>query len=679
MRRFGHLSHLPSALALLVPLLAVAVLGGLELSRQSAQVADAVQQQAATFLASARLHFEERVRGTAEDALHRASLRSPRLVAETLAAVASDEGVLDLFCLDGQGQLVHPRTAMPRESALPFLSPTTSDEIRLAEALLALGGHAELQRAQVLLQRFALRRPAAVAERARAAFRLGSVLRQTGDLVAAERAYLEARLLAAQSDASPIGVELLTRVAVAEMQARPDTLLDLARGICENEWFAVPDELAGAVLARILAELPEEAGADVRNLRSLEGARRTARRYAHEYQRFAAAAVERAVADDPPEPIVRVIGSGPDCALLALRRTTDAEQSVAGRTLRWLGLRLDLPCLVNETMDAFLSPQPVGFRLEVLDGDGASILDGASGSPVAAEVPTVAGLVLRAVPVDPDAALRDERAAVRNRVLILAALLALALGGGFLLVRSVGRETELADLKMIFVSRMSHELKTPLALIKMYGETLALGRAKDAAQTQAFGGIVAREADRLNDQIQRILSFAQQLSGTLRYTPEKVDLAEAVEDVIAEYRDHVHRSGCVLRAQIDESVRAVHAMVDPHALHLALSSLIDNAVKYTPKTQVPRDVVVALRREGDVGTITVRDHGIGIPDKERQRVFDPFYRASNAGEIRGAGLGLGQVQHFAEAHHGQVSVAAAPGGGTVVTLRLPLALDGDRP
>lgn len=670
--RRGLLPHLPWALALFVPLLVVAVLGGLELSRQSARVADAVQQQAATFLSSARIHFEERVRADVEVALHRARLTSNRLVAETRNAFDRGDRVLDLFCLDAQGDLMHPRLAMARESALPFMTPANSDEVRLAESLAALGGQVQLRRAQQVLQRFLQRRQGATVERARASFRLGSVQRRLGDLAGAESAYLDARLLASQSEASPIGVELLTRVAIAEMQQRAEDLLELARGISENEWFAVPDELAGAVFARVLAELPESASDAQNALRTLEGVRRVGRRLGAEYVRFAAPALQRTLAEEPAEPVLRAIGSGTDCALLALRQTTAEEQEVAGRKLRWLGLRIDLPGLVNDAMDAFLSPGREGYRLLVLDPDGGSILDGSPSPSGATEVPTLAGLVLCAVPVDPDSALRDQQAAVRNRVLILAALLALALGGGFLLVRSVARETEVANLKMVFVSRMSHELKTPLALIKMYGETLALGRAKDATQTQTFGGIVAREADRLDDQIERILSFAQQVSGTLRYTPQKVRLGAAVDDVIQEYRDHVQRSGCTLVARIDDPAGTAVADVDPHALNLAISSLIDNAVKYTPKNQTEREVVVALHIDGNFGVISVRDHGIGIPEAERRRVFDPFYRASNAGEVRGAGLGLGQVQHFAQAHHGDVTVLPAPGAGTIVRLRLPL-------
>ncbi len=681
--RRGH--HLPWALALFVPLLAVAVLGALELNRQGARATDAVQQQAATFLRGARLHFEEQVRTRVDAALLRTQLRSTNLVGEALAAIEHGDRVLDLFCLDGKAQLIHPRLAMPRETALPFLMAPVSDELRLAEHVARLGDRPALLRARAILQRYLQRpRQAQPNERAHAAFRLGGVLRQLGETAAAEEAYLEARVAAVDTEAGPIGIELLTRLAVAELAPRRDGLIELAREISENTWFAVPDELASAVFARAVAAVPlgdAEASADqtIATLRALETVRRSSRRLAAEFERFAAPALQRVLSEAPSGTVLRSIGAGAECALLALRATTSDEQAAAGRNARWLGLRIDLPGLVNDVMDAFLTPGGEGYRLVVLDPDGTPILDGGNpdanlaGSLIAPEARALAGLVLRAVPVDPVADLRDERAAVRNRILILTALLALALAGGFLLVRSVTREAELSTLKMEFVSRMSHELKTPLSLIKMYGETIALRRAKDTDQAAHFGEIVAREADRLTSQIERILAFSQQQSGTLQYAPQNVDLVDVVADVVEEYRDHVERNGCTLSASIDESARAgLLASVDPHALHLALVSLIENSVKYTPKTQVDKGIVVTVSRAGDQGVIAVTDRGIGIPAAERVRVFEAFYRASNAGEVRGAGLGLCQVQHFVCAHRGNVEVLPNPIGGTILSTLLPL-------
>jgi signal transduction histidine kinase len=738
--RLRHGNHLPWALALFVPLLAVAVLGGLELRRQGDRAADAVQQQAATFLRGARLHFEEQMRTRIEAALQRAQLRGPNLVEQTRVAIEQGDSVLDLFCLDAKGTLVHPRLALPREPALPFATAPSSDELRLAEHIAQIGDRAALQRARSMLRRYLARpRPAQPSERARASFRLGTVLRQLGELDAADAAFIEASVIAADSDAGPLGVDLLTRIARAELWPQRSTLLELAREISENAWYAVPDELAGAVFTRALAALPEAAqhnGAghedELALLRAHESVRRTSRRLAAEFERFAAPAVQRVLQEPPHGPVLRAIGSGAECALLALRPTSANEQAHAGRQTRWLGLRIDLAALANDAMDAFLTPGREGYRLLILDPEGTPILGdtkaaadhdagdehraatGSEGGPdpddrtlgdgvgdgdridlarlgasVAPEAPTLAGLILRAVPVDPIATLRDEHAAVRNRVLILTALVALALAGGFLLVRSVGRDAELSTLKMEFVSRMSHELKTPLSLIKMYGETLALQRAKDAAQAAHFGDIVAREADRLTSQIERMLAFAKQQAGTLRYVTQNVDLLDVVADVVDEYRDHVERTGCTLSlAQLPlapsppgaatppgpgDGTGSLFCAVDPHALHLSLVSLIENSVKYTPPSQADRSIVVTVTRTGGRGVIAVADRGIGIPAAERKRVFTAFYRASNAGEVRGAGLGLSQVQHFVRAHGGEVGVEDNPGGGTIMRLLLPLS------
>ncbi|HLU38444.1 MAG TPA: HAMP domain-containing sensor histidine kinase, partial [Planctomycetota bacterium] len=531
------------------------------------------------------------------------------------------------------------------------------------------------------LQRCAQRRQLPAYERARAAFRLGGVLRQLGDADAAEDAWLDARLAALESDASPIGIDLLTRLAIAELRGDHTRLAELAREIAANTWFAVPDELTGAVFARALAALaaagngsgPDPGWAD---LRAREEARRSARRFAAEFDRFAAPALQRVLDDAPTGPVFRSIGNGSECSLLALRPTTAEEQAAAGRGARWLGLRFDLAGLVTEALDELLDPGKDGYRLAVFDPDdepivGGPLPDGAS----APELPALGGLILRAVPVDPEAILRDERLAVRNRVLILTALLALALGSGLLLVRSVAREAELAKLKVEFVSRMSHELKTPLALIRMYGETLALGRAAGPEQTAQFGGIVAREADRLTGQIDRILAFSQQQSGTLRYAPRPADLRALVADVLARYRDHVEQHGCTLVAEVDGDPLPV--AVDANAFHLALAGLIENSVKYTAAGEPDREIVVTVGRAGDAAEVAVHDRGIGIPEGERERVFEAFYRPSNAGEVRGAGLGLAQVRHFAHAHGGEVVALARDGGGTTLRLRLPLQPAGE--
>lgn len=674
--RRGFLQHLPWALALFLPLVAVAVLGFRELERQSARVSDAVQQQALSFLRSARLHFEEQLRSRTQTVLREVSIAAPNLIGVARRLLDEQERVLDLFTVDASGHIAHPRLPDARESVRPFAGMPGHEDLRLAEALELLEDAADApEAARRIYDEFLRGAGPQDRDRARASFRMAGILRRQGRLAAAESAYVSASLTGVGQPAAT-SIELICRLAIAEMYGRRDDLLELARGIADNEWHRVSDDLLAAAFARLGAALPSNTPG-LAEITATEKVRRNSRRFAAEFETFLAAGLQRPLAEaaaGAEQLILRTIGNGAECALVALRPLSADEQRHA-RNARWLGVRIDLPALVNEIMDPYLTPGRDGYHVALLDPEGQPILAAPTATDAAPAVTTLAGLLLRAVPVDPEASLREGRAAIRNQVLILLALLGVALVGGIWLVRSVAREAELSALQMEFVSRVSHELKTPLALIKMYGETLALGRSKDAAQVAEFGGIVAREADRLTTQIERVLTFAQDQRGSLRYTPRSIELGDLAAAVVDEYREHVERSGCQLTTNLDDpAAGGLLAEVDPSAFHDALVGLIENAVKYTPADAPDKTIHVALYAEPDgVAVIDVCDRGIGVPAREARRIFEPFYRASNAGEVRGSGLGLSLVQHFAQAHGGEIRVTPRPGGGSVFRLRLPRA------
>ena len=119
----------------------------------------------------------------------------------------------------------------------------------------------------------------------------------------------------------------------------------------------------------------------------------------------------------------------------------------------------------------------------------------------------------------------------------------------------------------------------------------------------------------------------------------------------------------------------MHASVDRTALASAVINLLENAAKYTAEEDGDRDVRLELRADGGHAIVDVLDRGRGVPPAEVERVFDSFYRASNAGEVRGAGLGLSLVRHFARAHGGDVTARPREGGGTILRLHLPLDPD----
>jgi signal transduction histidine kinase len=236
--------------------------------------------------------------------------------------------------------------------------------------------------------------------------------------------------------------------------------------------------------------------------------------------------------------------------------------------------------------------------------------------------------------------------------------------------RLVRQETEMARLRADFVANVSHDLKTPLALIRMFGETLEMGRVPDEARRREYYRVITREGERLSRLIDNVLDFSRIESGRRRYEP----LLTAVEPLV---RETLEAFGYPLREQgFDVAVRVAPDLpevpLDAEAVSQALGNLVDNAIKYSGPRKVLR--VEASVRHGHLA-LAVEDEGVGIPREEHGRIFEKFYRVgrSDTQGRRGSGVGLALVRHVAEAHGGRVTVESRPGAGSRFTLWLPLA------
>lgn len=295
-----------------------------------------------------------------------------------------------------------------------------------------------------------------------------------------------------------------------------------------------------------------------------------------------------------------------------------------------------------------------------------------SGPPAAlTSVPQVTGWTVRADLRDPaglERSLQLQRWGVAGAAVIFFAVTAAGLA---LLFRAARREMELARLKTDFVAHVSHELKTPLSLVRMFAETLALGRARDAAQQQEFLDVIVRESERLSALIDNLLDFARIEQGRRAYRCEPVDLGALLHEVADAERPRLERQGAAFTADLAPlpPVRG-----DRAALASAVSNLIENAIKYSLDEK--SIALTACVRDGQV-EIAVRDRGIGVPASERARIFEPFYRAADerVQARTGSGLGLALVRHCAAAHGGSVRVEPNGTQGTVFTLALPVAAD----
>ncbi|HET8647589.1 MAG TPA: ATP-binding protein [Vicinamibacteria bacterium] len=243
------------------------------------------------------------------------------------------------------------------------------------------------------------------------------------------------------------------------------------------------------------------------------------------------------------------------------------------------------------------------------------------------------------------------------------------LGAGLLLVYSnVRREMHLSRLKSDFVANVSHELKTPLALVRLFAETLEMGRVQSGEKAQEYYRVINKESQRLTQLINNILDFSRIEAGRKEYRLSPVSVGRVVASVLETYRFQIEQQGFTLEEAVPPDLPLVDA--DEEALTQALLNLVNNAIKYS---RDDKHIRVEARRDGGDVRLSVVDRGIGVAKPEQKKIFEKFYRAEDSlvHETKGSGLGLSLVKHIMDAHGGRIEVESTPGRGSVFTLVLP--------
>jgi signal transduction histidine kinase len=255
--------------------------------------------------------------------------------------------------------------------------------------------------------------------------------------------------------------------------------------------------------------------------------------------------------------------------------------------------------------------------------------------------------------------------------LSLSILTAIVLIGGVVTaLRAASRAMKLSQMKAEFVSNVSHELRTPLASIRVFGEFLKLGRVRQPNKIQEYGEYIETESRRLTQLINNILDFSKIESGQKTYHFEQTAVEGVVAETLKTFEVVLEQNGFTLSLQ-RPSLPLPQVVIDSDAVEQAFINLLDNAVKYSGDS---KEIEVKLAEQGDTVTISVIDHGVGIPSEEREKVFEKFYRvgACLVHDVKGSGLGLSIVKHIIEAHNGRVTVESEPGRGSEFIIHLPV-------
>jgi two-component system, OmpR family, phosphate regulon sensor histidine kinase PhoR len=268
---------------------------------------------------------------------------------------------------------------------------------------------------------------------------------------------------------------------------------------------------------------------------------------------------------------------------------------------------------------------------------------------------------------------RLEREKIIQPLFVLVSTVIIAVGLGIVML-SVVAERRASRLKSDFIANVSHELKTPLSLIRMFGELVATGRHKGEEMVREYGGIITRESERLSHLIDNVLDFARLERGKASYDFLEGDLAAVLERSLDICRYRLDKDRIRLRVLVERDLPPVR--MDDNAITLVILNLVDNALKYGADGGA---VDVALERAPGGVVLAVRDFGPGVPKEEQGRIFERFYRAQTARDrnVRGSGIGLSLVRHIAEAHGGRVTVespvrgSTGPDNGSIFRVFLP--------
>lgn len=262
--------------------------------------------------------------------------------------------------------------------------------------------------------------------------------------------------------------------------------------------------------------------------------------------------------------------------------------------------------------------------------------------------------------------------AARNQfignMVVLGVAVILLLSSTFFIYRTASRERELSMRQAGFLANVTHELKTPLAVMQAAGENLADGRVRDPERLANYGKHIHEEALRLSRMIDKLLNVARSDAGEIMVNRQPFDLGQIAAEYVESNKNYFTDRQFTVNLKVD-----VHEYVnvDAETVQTILSNLVENAIKYSDKQSV---VDIRVYRLKDRVMLDVEDYGIGIPTNKQKHIFDKFYRVEDplTAKTKGHGLGLSIVKFLTQLNGGEVSLRSSYGVGSTFSLSFPI-------
>lgn len=263
-------------------------------------------------------------------------------------------------------------------------------------------------------------------------------------------------------------------------------------------------------------------------------------------------------------------------------------------------------------------------------------------------------------------------ASLYKNLAILGAAVLLLLGALVFMFISAQKERALAERQAGFLANVTHELKTPLAVMQAAGENLADGRVKDENRLKNYGSHIFNEAVRLRRMIEKLLDVAKADAGKSLIEPHPVDIKELIYSYLDEHRKYIENKGFSIDLDLEEDIPMV--MLDADSFDTIFSNLIENAVKYSKDEKY---IGINLHRNDKNVELEVIDHGVGMIKKDISHIFDKFYRAEDSltAKTKGHGLGLSIVKNLVELNGGTIDVKSKAGEGSTFVVTFPILVD----